>query len=147
MTCIAWDSKILAADRGSWSGGFHQCAKKVHRVTAPDGRKFLVGLLGNAAFAADVLRWMQGGPPPGACLDVDKEQDCAIVIDEQRRVWRLSAGRLTYREYGRGVHSGGAGQEIAMGALMAGADARKAVRITMQVSDYAARGVDSVRFV
>ena len=33
-----------------------------------------------------------------------------------------------------------------MGAMMAGADAVKAIKITMQVSDYAARGVDSMRF-
>lgn len=146
MTTIAFDGMSLAADRGSWSGGFHQRAKKVHRVTAPDGRKFLAALLGNAAFASDVLRWIRGGPHPGACLDADKEYDCAVVVDERGRVWRLSAHRLTYREQSGRLHSAGAGQEIAMGALMAGADAVKAVRITMQVSDYAARGVDCVRF-
>lgn len=146
MTTIAFDGETLAADRGSWSGGFHQDAKKVHRVTAPDGRVFLVGLMGNAAFATDVLRWMRGGPHPGQCLDADKEHDCAVVVDVRRRVWRLSAHRLTYREAPGRMHSAGAGQEIAMGALMAGADAVKAVRITMQVSDYAARGVDWVRF-
>ena len=146
MTTIAWDGETLAADRASWTGGFHQPGKKVHRVTAPDGRKFLVALMGNAAFATDVLRWMRGGPHPGACLVADQEYDCAIVIDERRRVWRLSGHRLTYREYPDRLHAGGAGQEIAMGALMAGADARTAVKITMQVSDYAARGVDCVRF-
>lgn len=146
MTTIAFDGKTLAADRGAWSGGFHQVAKKVHRVTAPDGRKFLVALMGNAAFASDVLRWMRGGPHPGPCLDADKNTDCAVVVDEQRRVWRLSADRLTYRKAMGRLHSAGAGQEIAMGALMAGASACRAVRITMLVSDYAARGVDSVSF-
>lgn len=146
MTTIAFDGKTLAADRGAWSGGFHQAAKKVHRITAPDGRKYLVAQMGNAAFAADVLRWMRGGPHPGPCLDADKNTDCAVVVDEQRRVWRLSADRLTYREATGRLHSAGAGQEIAMGALMAGAGAIKAVNITMLVSDYAARGVDWVRF-
>lgn len=146
MTTIAWDGETLAADRGSWSGGFHQDAKKVYRVTAPDGRVFLVALLGNAAFATDVLRWMMGGPHPGQCLEADGEMDCAVVIDARRRVWRLAAHRLTYREYPGRLHSAGAGQEIALGAMMAGADAVKAIRITMQVSDYAARGVDCVRF-
>ena len=86
MTTIAWDGEMLAADRGSWSGGFHQDAKKVYRVTAPDGRVFLVALLGNAAFATDVLRWMMGGPHPGQCLEADREMDCAVVIDARRRV-------------------------------------------------------------
>lgn len=67
------------------------------------------------------------------------------MIDDQRRIWRLNS-RLIYMQYRSGVHAHGAGQEIALGALMAGADAVKAVRIAMAVSDYAARGVDWVRF-
>lgn len=147
MTTIAFDGRTLAADRGSWSGGFHQHVKKVHRVTAPDGRRFLVALMGEGAFAVRVLRWMRGEiDHPGQCLKDNEDRDCAVVIDEQRRVWRLSASRLEYVQYQGNLHSAGAGQEFAMGALMAGADAVKAVKITMQVSDYAARGVDWVRF-
>ncbi len=147
MTTIAFDGVTLAADRGSWSGGFHQHVKKVHRVTAPDGRRFLVALMGEGAFAVRVLRWMRGEiDHPGACLKDNEERDCAVVIDERRRVWRLSANRLEYVEYHGRIHSAGAGQEFAMGALMAGADAIKAIKITAQVSDYAARGVDWVRF-
>lgn len=147
MTTIAFDGTTLAADRGSWSGGMHQSVKKVHRVTAPDGRAFLVALMGEGAFAARVLRWMRGEiDHPGLCLDENKERDCAVVVDEQRRVWRLSAYRLEYVEYPDLLHSAGAGQEFAMGALMAGADAIQAISITSKVSDYAARGVDFVRF-
>lgn len=146
MTTIAWDGRTLAADKGSWSHGLHQAVKKVHRVTAPDGRRFLVALAGDSAFAMQVLRWMRGEiEDPGACLADDLSRDVAVVIDERRRVWRLNS-RLIYIPYQGRIHAHGAGQEVALGAMMAGADAIKAIRITMAVSDYAARGVDWVRF-
>ena len=145
MTTIAWDGTTLAADRGSWSGGLHQAVRKVHRIAAPDGRRFLVAVAGDAVFATQVLRWMRGGYHPSQCLADDLSRDVAVVIDERRRIFRLSS-RLVYVPYEGKLHAHGAGQEIALGALMAGADAVKAIRITMQVSDYAARGVDFVRF-
>lgn len=147
MTTIAFDGRTLAADKGSWSGGLHQPAKKVHKVKAPDGRRFLVAFCGEAAFATQVLRWMRGEiDHPGCCLDDDKNRDIAVVVDERHRVYRLNAWRLVYvRQEGK-IHAHGAGQEVALGALMAGADAIKAIRITMACSDFAARGVDWVRF-
>jgi hypothetical protein len=145
MTTIAWDGTTLAADKGSWSGGLHQAVRKVHRVTALDGRRFLMAMAGDAVFATQVLRWMRGGEHPGQCLADNVDRDVAVVIDERRRIFRLSS-RLVYVPYEGKVHAHGAGQEIALGALMAGADAVKAIKITMQVSDFAARGVNFVRF-
>lgn len=146
MTTIAWDGKTLAADRGSWSNGLHQAVRKVYRITAPDGRRFLVALAGDSAFAMQTLRWMRGEVEEAPkCLSDDATSDVAVVIDERRRVWRLNS-RLIYIPYRDKIHAHGAGQEIALGAMMAGADAVKAIRITMQVSDYAARGVDWARF-
>lgn len=146
MTTIAWDGRTLAADKGSWFGGLHQPVRKVHRVTAPDGRRFLVAMAGDAVFATQCLRWMRGEiDNPGRCLGGDENRDVMVVIDERRRIWRLSS-RLVYVPYEGKVHAHGAGQEIALGALMAGADAVKAIKITMQVSDFAARGVDFARF-
>jgi hypothetical protein len=145
MTTIAWDGTTLAADKGSWSGGLHQAVRKVHRITAPDGRRFLMAMAGDSVFATQVLRWMLGGDHPGPCMVEDMNHDVAVVIDERRRIFRLSS-RLVYVPYEGKVHAHGAGQEVALGALMAGADAVKAIRITMQVSDFAARGVDFVRF-
>jgi hypothetical protein len=146
MTTIAWDGRTLAADKASWSGGFHQPVRKVRRITAPDGRRFLVAGMGDASFATNVMRWMAGEiEHPGQPLADDLSRDCALVIDERRRIWRLSS-RLVYQRYDGKIHAAGAGQEIALGALMAGADAIKAVRIAMKCSDYAGRGVNYVRF-
>ena len=68
-----------------------------------------------------------------------------MVIDEKRRVWMLNS-RLVYVLHEGRLFTSGAGQEVAIGALMAGADSIQAIRITMKCCDYAARGVDWVKF-
>lgn len=82
---------------------------------------------------------------PGECLSDNKQTDVMVVIDEDRKVWRLSS-RLIYVPYDGVLHAFGAGQEIAIGAMMAGATAIEAINITAVVSDYAARGISSVEF-
>ncbi|WP_416048950.1 hypothetical protein [Cupriavidus basilensis] len=147
MTTIAWDGTTLAADRCSWSGGVRRRVRKIYRVRAPGGRVFLVAFCGNGDFAMAILAWMRGGDRPDpAHFDVDKTSTCAVVIDERGGVWQLS-GALSYgcrmRER---VFAQGAGHEFAWGALEAGATARRAVLIAAKRSDYAALGVDCVRF-
>ncbi len=148
MTTIAWDGTTLAADRCSWSGPARLRVRKVYKVTAPDGRRFLVAFCGNGDFAMAILAWMRGQAdrPNPSDFNVDRETCCGLVIDEKRRVWQLS-GALTYgcamRER---IFAQGGGHEFAWGALEAGATARRAVEIAAKRSDYAALGVDCVRF-
>lgn len=149
MTTIAWDGETLAADQCSWSGGIRRRVRKVYRVTAQDGRRFLVAFAGDGSFALAVLAWMRGErdrPEPLAFMQADQLQgQCAIVIDDRRRVWQLGC-QLVYTRMRERVYAFGAGQDIAWGALEAGATARKAIEIAIKRSDYAGLGVDVVRF-
>lgn len=148
MTTIAFDGTTLAADRCSWSGGARRRVRKAHKVTAPDGRKYLVAMAGNGSLADAVLAWMRGGQRPNP-LDFIKPEDlqnqCALVIDEKRRVWQLGAD-LTYTHTTEKIFAMGAGQDFAWGALEAGATAEQAIRIAIKRSDYAGLGVNTVRF-
>lgn len=149
MTTIAWDGETLAADACSWSGGARRRVRKVHKLTARDGQRFLVAFAGNGNFAEAVLAWMRGQrdrPDPLAFMGADQlNSQCALVIDEKRRVWQLGC-ELTYSLMRERVYAFGGGQDFAWGALEAGATARKAIQIAMKRSDYAGLGVDSVRF-
>lgn len=149
MTTIAWDGKSLAADRCSWSGGARRALRKVFKVTAPDGRRFLVGFAGDGSFAMAILAWMRGErerPTPLDFITSDKlENQCALVIDEQLRIWQLG-GSLFYSRMQERIYAYGGGQDFAWGALEAGATARQAVQIAIKRSDYAGLGVDTVKF-
>lgn len=145
MTTIAWDGTTLAADRAAWSGNMKFRVRKVHKVKAPDGSVYLVAFSGDGNFAEAVLRWMNGGPHPGAYPNTDNVI-IAVVIDEQRRIWRMESTALRYGRVLERVHACGGGQDFAIGALEAGATAAQAVRIAAKRSDMAGLGVDWVRF-
>ncbi|CDN87342.1 hypothetical protein BN948_01764 [Hydrogenophaga intermedia] len=154
MTTIAWDGHSLAADQASWSGGLRRRVCKVYEVYSPEvaeapGRRILVGLQGNGSFAVQVLAWLRGERQRPNPLDfmpaAELDRACAVVIDEKRRVWLLG-NDLHYQPMRDKVFSLGAGQEMALGALQAGASARRAVEIVIKCSDYAGLGVDVVRF-
>lgn len=149
MTTIAWDGTTLAADACSWSGSARRRVRKVFKVRAKDGRVFLVAFAGEAAFAMAVLAWMRGEGVRPNCHDFmpveDCGQQCALVIDEKRRVWQLSPTLVYIRHYER-IYAFGGGHEFAWGALEAGATAREAVQIAIKRSDLAGLGVDTVRF-
>lgn len=148
MTTIAWDGKTLAADRCSWSGGARRKVCKAFKVTAPDGSRFLVAFAGSGTFALAVLAWMQGGnrPDPLAFMKPDDlSSQCALVIDEQLRVWQLG-NDLWYSRMDERIYAYGGGQDFAWGALEAGATAKRAVEIATKRSDYAGLGVTTVSF-
>jgi hypothetical protein len=133
MTTIAWDGETLAAE-----------------VQARDGQRFLVAFAGSGDFAHAVLAWMRGTHGRPNALEFVKADDlqnqCALVIDEQRRIWQLSYQLVYTPSQERKVYAYGGGQEFAWGALEAGATAAQAVRIAIKRSDYAGLGVDTVRF-
>lgn len=145
MTTIAFDGNTLAADRAAWSGSVKYTVRKVHRIIAPNGSVFLVAMCGDGPYAEQVLSWMKGGRHPGTYPN-DDNITIGLVIDEQRRIWRLNAVRLTYSRVLDKIHATGAGQEFAIGALEAGATAKQAVQIAIKRSDYAGLGVDVVTF-
>lgn len=149
MTTIAWDGNTLAADRCSWSNGTRRQVRKVFSVRAPDGHKFLIAFAGNGMFALAILAWMRGERDKPDCAGFMKadefENQCALVIDEKRRVWQLG-NQLNYSLMRERIYAFGGGQDIAWGALEAGATARKAIEIAMKRGDYAGLGVDTVSF-
>lgn len=145
MTTLAWDGTTLAADRAAWSSGNKYRVRKLSRVTAPDGRRFLVGVCGDGSYAGQLLRWMRGAIPHPGPYPEPGNFTVALVIDERRRVFRLGSS-LQYTEILERFHACGAGQDYAIGALEAGATARQAVQIAIKRSDYAGLGVDTVRF-
>lgn len=147
MTTIAWDGKTLAGDRCSWSGPTRRHVRKVFRIKAKDGNDFLVGFCGDGAFALAVLAWMRGDgdKPSYHAFGVHPDTQCAMVIDKDRVVWGLG-GALTYYRFDESMMAMGGGQEVAWGALEAGATAQQAIEIAIKRSDHAGFGVDCVSF-
>lgn len=147
MTIIAWDGKVLAADRLSTIGGTPlPPTRKIHRLTAPNGKQALVGFSGSTGFAASFLHWMKGGDEPA--LKSGEDMKWAIMlIQEPRWVWYRSDNANRWDLLG--ACSGwaiGSGCDYALGAMQAGASAQEAVRIASRLDNQCGLGVDTVRF-
>lgn len=143
MTCIAWDCRTLSADRQRTNGGTPTTMRKVRKMTAPDGRKFLVGCCGRSDFIQMFLNWLAGGERPAFPVT---EDFAAIVIDQKRRIWVIHDS-LTYVQITGIPHWAiGSGGNYAMGAMEFGATSAEAVRVAHALDVNCGLGVDSVRF-
>lgn len=123
MTTIATDGKSMAGDSlvtaNSERVGF---AIKVRR--AKDGRIF--GCCGDAADAVLFGQWINGELPEKPTLD---ERFAALVLNADGKVF-YHGQKLVPLEYMVPMTLG-SGEGIAMGAMLMGADPRKAVELSI----------------
>lgn len=119
--------------------------QKVHRVRHQTRGDLLVGVCGDGGFAEALLEWLRGGKEPGPYPERDKSICVALVVARGNMVWRIDSNLRWQRCYGR-LHAMGGGQEMALGAMAAGASARRAIGIVTRHSDMAGIGIDAVAF-
>lgn len=140
MTVIAFDGKYLVGDRRRTVDGSPMSARKVFKVRANDGRKFLVGCAGCSWDAVAFVRWVSGRgdkPSPTAF--------CAISIDEKNRIWYV-AEKLIYHRITLPYFAIGSGSDYAIGAMACGKTAAEAVRIAIKLDVHCGNGIDSISF-
>lgn len=129
MTIVAFDGKTLAADSlVTQAGARIGNMRKI--VRAPDGS--LAGAAGGIGPAAAFLAWAAGGFPkrrPWQACEVDEFE--GIVIRPDGRVEAFDELLMPALIEAR-VHAIGSGWKFALGAMDAGASARRAVLIAMR---------------
>jgi len=150
MSTIAWDGAVLAADNGGWAGGLVGRSLKLFPIRMKDGSKWIVGTFGSWAFADVALEFMQGDSPtlPDAReFDEDLSPGAvwALAVNADGECYRVQAN-LRFDKVLDPFASAGAGRDIALGALAAGATAIQAVGIAEAYTDYAKFGVTAMRF-
>jgi ATP-dependent protease HslVU (ClpYQ) peptidase subunit len=122
MTTIATDGKSMAADGLSFRGSLITAFNSVKVERLEDGR--IVGAAGDKPECVRFRQWLrEGGKPP-------KFKDfCALVLSPD--------GSLTYHTEAdmegtptEAPNAIGSGEEVAIGAMEAGATAEQAIEIT-----------------
>lgn len=136
----------MAGDSGNnFSNVIYRSALKVAR--GPDGS--VHGITGNAAEGGEYLRWvvsgMAGEPPKPQATNPDEGRSSFIALvvlpSGYVRVWS-AYGWEDHRDMP--FIAVGAGAEIAVGAMAAGASAERAVEIVAEYSSYATLPVKTV---
>ena len=152
MTTIAWDGKTLAVDKASWKNEVWTPVTKLFEVvlcgesmsalclTHP---RIVWAAAGSARNVPVVLEWMRGGGSRPVFMEDDQKTAIGLVVEiDTGRCFGLT-GILTLEPYDPGPVSDGMGNEIALGAMLAGASATRAIEIVSMRSCWAAGGVDS----
>lgn len=149
MTTIAWDGAVLAADNAAWTGDVCQRDLKIEPIKIGKER-FIIARCGAAAFTRECIRFMTGETKHRPDWSEYDQNLCAgsmwgLLIASDGSAFQVSAACSLEKIYDP-FFAMGAGREIALGALAAGATAIKAVNITEQHSGYAKYGVTAMRF-
>ena len=147
MTVIAWDGTVLAADRES-SDSWMKCnaSTKIELV-----RGHLVGCAGPAAAAREIIAWFAAGADPATFHESLRKLDSltmlAIAPGGTINMYQNTPYPIVYREGPLGNRFAiGSGKEAAMGVMVAGYGARRAVEIASMVCAGCGNGVDSLEF-
>jgi hypothetical protein len=143
MTVVAYRNGVLAADSGeAWGGEMRPIARKVYNTG-----KYLISLSGKFLHIVAYLEWRKEiqddhKNPSTFYKDIEKlhavDEDSTIILaGKDGGVWLMTGGFATLRnvEY----DTIGAGGDIALGAMAAGANAVEAVQIACE-NDMACMG-------
>ena len=121
MTTIAAKSGIMAADRRVTSGEFADvCPPKLRRVG-----KYVIGGAGNFARVSRFLRWVEAGMKGRA--PATKDIEILVGYSGKLEFWSAVNGELV-RMPVEGYAAIGSGEDVAKGAMFAGAGAVTAVK-------------------
>jgi ATP-dependent protease HslVU (ClpYQ) peptidase subunit len=139
MTVIAWDGRMLAADRQATVGSLKRSATKIFRL--PDG---LVALSGDGSHAHALLAWCRGVRDPREFPRGDHPDTSGHLT-----VFAPDGVRV-YDGMGRGYPEPipdefiamGSGRDFAMAAMHLGCDARRAVEVACTFDVYCGMGID-----
>lgn len=141
MTCIAYREGILASDSvvisRSWSaiGGYQKVGRREF-----DGKVYLYAATGETAYAAKFDKWMQS-PAFEAFITKDEghpnlepaardEQCVGLIFTPEGDCIRFEGNYPAYKVFGP-YFAFGSGEQVALGAMHAGASAEQAVEAAM----------------
>ena len=137
MTVIAWDGKIIAADKQGTYGNLIRVAKKLFRV-----KDEIVCLAGTAGTGMRVLEWYKSGADPSEWPeDLQTSDDwCQVIVANKHGAFWYDQQpyRMKVREP---FTAWGIGADFAIGAMAMGATAIQAVKIASKYCEGCGCGV------
>lgn len=139
MTVIAWDSKIIAADRQLTTG---DTISTVHKLF-PWKNGEIIGTLGDEDYGYQLRRWYVEGADPEKFPETQNSENhwAQIVIVSPSRAGYFCR-TPDFIEVVDSFIAWGCGREVALGALEMGANAIRAVEVACKWINGCGRGCD-----
>lgn len=138
MTTCAWRAGAIAADRmlDGWMN-----TGKLFRLK--DG-SVLTGA-GNMDDIIEVAQWINGGCKEDAKPALDKNETDFLLVRPDGKAYWLTEPWLRQVEILDEFYAIGSGAKIALGAMAAGASAKRAVEIACRYDEGTGKGVNVIR--
>lgn len=139
MSVIAWDGRVLAADRQVTIGSLSTTGKKL-----VEWEGSAIAWTGDMAAGLVMLAWWKAG------ADFDKYPPSQLTDDWSRLIVANKDGVVMYERLPAAIEcldqfmAWGSGRDFALGAMDMGADARIAVGVASNFSNDCGMGVDYV---
>lgn len=140
MTTIAWDGKVLAADRQQTSGDMRTKATKIFRLD----NKTVVAICGTLSCGLLLVEWYKAGAKAEAWPTFQQDDLWSRLIVATPK------GIVEYEQLPvplpilEPFMAFGSGRAYALGAMAAGCGAREAVKIASKFDTFTGLGVDAI---
>lgn len=140
MTIIAYDGKMLAADRQATQSGFAMTVTKLRRT--PDG---MAASTGDSDVARALLAWAEGGRKPKDFPPEAKGNNAQLLVVTSDGKLLLYSGSVHAIELHDRFVAFGCGRDYALAAMHLGHDAEAAVQVACELDIYCGNGIDTMR--
>ncbi len=139
MTTIAFKNGVLAADTLIAT---NTVAGEMTKIAMCD--RFMGGGSGDVVDVSNFLDWVEEGADLKA-LPKFSDNFTGILVDKSHYIYLVYENGVS-RPISAPFYATGCGQEVAKGALAAGATAEEAVQAAIHISPYTGGHVDVLRF-
>ena len=142
MTTIAFDGKVLAADRRKTLGhGIIRSGTKLY-----DCGEFVFGSCGDAAHGVVVAEWLKAGRP---AEHPKLDDDCVFGIairKSDRAIFQVEDEQFVLVQLEDAQHAVGSGRDFALSAMALGMTAPQAIEFAARFDAGTGNGVDVYEF-
>lgn len=136
MTTVAWDGRMMAADKQLTLGGTPMPITKIFRI----GNE-VIGCCGSVQEAMLFIEWYRGNQDPKEKPKLEEGFSAMVIKDG--RCLRFEHLLMPY-EIDMPCWACGSGADYALGAMCAGKDAREAVEIACRLDVNSGMGIDVI---
>jgi len=138
MSIIAWDGKMIAADRQGTINDTRGTIKKIVRVG-----DICIGWVGTQTNGLIMMRWFLEGADPAKFPEVsDDPNTCSRLIIASKKGLVTYEGSPEVMIHLDKKQAYGSGMDLALGAMAMGADAVQAVKVACKYDIHCGMGID-----
>jgi 20S proteasome alpha/beta subunit len=144
MTCIAWDGRVLAADKRATSYGHGSTVTKIRKAATGE----LLAVCGDFDTGQALMAWYQAGALPESFPEnrdaSEQFRARLLVIDAgpRIRVFDCTPHAMTIEDK---CYAMGSGRDYALAAMHLGRNSRKAVEVACALDLGCGNGIDTLR--